>query len=105
MKQLSESEYLETLAEPMKRLSSDVEMPFDFWDYFEAIPSADFGTYDCSDGLVTYVWAHPTGRYQHVLIDSEDKNVSMVLVLDIPSQSVLGHRLLDLNQEYGLTHI
>jgi hypothetical protein len=40
--QLSEAEYLATLSEPMKRLSSDAEVPFDFWDYFDAIPSADF---------------------------------------------------------------
>jgi hypothetical protein len=54
---------------------------------------------------MTYVLQHPTGRFQHVLVDSEDKNVFMVLVLDIAGSSVLGHRLLDLNREYGLTRV
>lgn len=102
MKKLSEAEYLATLAEPMKRLSSDSAAPFDVWDYFDAIPQSDFEHHDCSAGSVTYVWEHPTGSFQHVLVDSEDKNVFMVLVLDIASHTVLGHRLVDLNREYGL---
>jgi hypothetical protein len=103
MKQLSEAEYLATMAEPMKRLSADGGAPVDFWLYFDCSPAADFEQHDCSAGSVTYVWEHPAGRYQHVLVDCEDKNVFMVLVLDVHSREVLGHRLLDLNREYGLT--
>jgi len=103
MKQLSEAEYLATMAEPMKRLASEAGAPFEFRDYFDAIPQPDFEGHDCSSGSVTYVWEHPTCSYQHVLVDSEDKNVFMVLVLDIVARDVLGHRLLDLNREYGLT--
>jgi hypothetical protein len=102
MKKLSEAEYLGTFAEPMKRLASDVAPPFEFWDYFESIPRSDFEGHDCSAGSVAYVWEHPTGRFQHVLVHSEDKNVFMVLVLDVAGRTVLGHRLLDLSREYGL---
>lgn len=102
LKQLSEPEYLATMSEPMRRLASDAGPPFDFWDYFHAIPSSEFGGHDCAAGAVTYVWEHPAGRFQHVLVGSDDKNVFMVLVLDISSRSVLGHKLLDLNREYGL---
>ena len=86
----------------MKQLPSHAETPFPFWPYFDAIPSVDFEGHDCSEGAVTYVYEHPNGNYQHVLVNSEDKNVFMILVLDLTSRSVLGHRLLDLNQEYGL---
>jgi hypothetical protein len=102
MKQLSKAEYLATMEVPMKQLSSDAEAPFPFWNYFDAIPVVDFEEHDCSEGAVTYVWEDSNRNCQHVLINSEDKNVFMVLVLDLPSRSVLGHRLLDLNQEYGL---
>lgn len=102
MKLLSEAEYLATCAGPMKQLSTDDEMPFQFWDYFDAIPSADFQEHDCSAGSVTYAWKTSTGAFQHVLVNSEDKNVFMVLVLDVANRCVLGHRLLDLNREYGL---
>jgi hypothetical protein len=103
MKQLSEHDYQATFGEPMKRLAPDAVPPFDFWDYFESIPQSDFAGHDCSAGMVTYTWEHPSGRFQHVLVNSEDQNVFMVLVLDISRRKVLGHRLLDLNREYGLT--
>jgi hypothetical protein len=102
IKQLSEADYLATFAEPMKRLASDAAPLVDFWNYFDSIPSSDFEGHDCSAGSVTYVWEHPTGRFQHVLVNSEAKNIFMVLVLDIPSCTVRGHRLLDLNRKYGL---
>lgn len=102
MNKLSEAEYLATMAEPMTRLPSTARAPFLFWDYFDAIPSEDFEGHDCSEGRVNYVWQDPSKSFLHVLVDSDDKNVFMVLVLDIPNGRVLGHRLLDLNREYGL---
>jgi hypothetical protein len=88
--------------EPMQRLSPVSKAPFSFCDYFNAIPSADFDCHDCAAGSVTYVWQHPTAHFQYVLIDSDDKNVCMVLVLDMAACQVFGHWLLDLNQAYGI---
>ncbi len=102
MKRLSETEFLATAEKPMKPVPSDSHPPFLFWDYFDGIPSVDFEGHDCSAGTVTCAWQDATGRFQHVLVDSEDKNVFMVLVLDLASRTVHGHRLLDLNREYGL---
>ncbi len=76
--------------------------PFDFWEYFDAIPPVDFRGHDCADGVVDSVWQTSGGRYQHVLIRSKEKNVSMVLVLIVPDQTVYGHFLLDLNRAYGV---
>ena len=87
---------------PMRRLPLDASPPFEFWDYFESIPSSDFEGHDCSAGGVSYVWEDSTGRYHFVHVNSEDKNLFMLLVLDIAARTVLGHRLLDLNREYGL---
>ncbi len=86
----------------MKRLAPDAAPPFEFWDYFGSIPESDFEGHDCRAGAVTYVWEHPAGLFQHVLVSTEDKNIFMVLGLDLPNRRVLGHRLLDLNREYGL---
>jgi hypothetical protein len=102
MKQLTEPEFKATFSEPMTQAARDAEPPFDFWEYFNAIPAADFEGHDCSAGSVTYVWTDSTGRFQHVLVNSENKNVFMVLVLDLHGRKVHGHRLLSLNQEYGL---
>jgi hypothetical protein len=40
--------------------------------------------------------------YEHVLVNTEDQNVFMVLVLDLDAGVVYGHRILDLRREYGL---
>ena len=41
------------------------------------------------------------GAFEHVLVNSEDRNTFMVLVLDREARVVHGHRLLDLDCEYG----
>ena len=102
MKALTEPEFLATFTEPMQRLSLDAEPPCDFWNYFEAIPADEFAGHDCSAGSVTYAWEDATGSCQHVLVNTEDKNVFMVLILDLRQRSVLGHHLLNLDHEYGL---
>ena len=91
-----------TFSKPMKRLSSNAIPPFEFWDYFSGIPTADFEGHDCSAGSVAYVYENSTGHFQHVLINSEGKNIFMALILDIQARNVFGHRLLNLNREYGL---
>jgi len=102
MKRLTEAEFLATCSDPMRLLPLDASPPFEFWDYFDSIPSSDFEGHDCSAHAVTYVWEDSTARFQFVHVNSEDQNVFMVLVLDIAGGTVLGHRLLDLNREYGL---
>ena len=99
---LSEAEFRHTLAEPMTRVSQDEKPAFDFWPYFDQIPTADFSDHDCSSGNVACVYRHPSGRFEHVLVDSETRNVFMVLVLDRDRLAVLGHRLLDLPTLYGV---
>jgi hypothetical protein len=99
---LSEAEFLATFNAPMRQAGPDDEPPFDFWEYVEAIPARDFEGRDCSEGSVRTVYRDASGRYEHVLIDSDDREVFMVVVLDRESKTVLGHRLLDLPRLYGL---
>ncbi len=75
----------------MQRVPVDAKPPCDFWNYFEKIPTSDFEGYDCSAGSVSYAWKDPSGRFQHVLIDSPDKDVFMVIVIDLEYLAVLGH--------------
>ena len=102
MAPLNREEYLATFGGTNERVPSAGPPPFDFWPYFDAIPVADFAGHDCSAGVVEYVWRVGEGRYEHVLVNSEDRNTFMVLILDLEAKKVHGHYLLDLNQEYGL---
>jgi hypothetical protein len=99
---LSREEFLAVFGQKRERVPMDEPPSLDFWPYFDSIPPADFEGHDCSGGTVEYVWRMDDGRYEHVLVNSDDKNVFMVLVLDRSARVVYGHRLLDLNREYGL---
>lgn len=87
----------------MKRVPIDATPPFDFWPYFEAIPESDFEKHDCSERKVDNARTDSKGSFQHVLISSSTPNVFMVIVLRLQSGVVHGHRLFDLNREYGLS--
>ena len=102
MKLLSEPEYRATFGPRMVRAGPDEAPLFDFWPYFEAIPQADFEGFDCTAGQVHWVYRDSEGKYENVLVSSQDKNVFMALILDRGAQTVIGHRLLNLRREYGL---
>src|SRR5262245_14504486 len=99
---LTREQFQSTFGERMHRIDVDAPPPIDFWPYFDAIPSEDFHGHDCSAGKVDYAWRSFSGCFEHVLVASEDPNIFMVVVLDLSALRVHGHRLLDLNQEYGL---
>ena len=101
MARLSEAEFKATFDAPMQRVGMDEGPPFDFWPYVDAIPAEDFEGHDCSPGSVTYAYRDESGRYQHVLIDSEARDVFMAVVLDLRAERVVGHHLLDLPKLYG----
>lgn len=99
---LTKRQYQAAFKEPMKRIGPDEAPPFDFWPYFDEIPAADLKGHDFAEGHVGYVYRDSTGRFEHILINCEQKNLYLVLVLDLEKGAVRGHRLLDLNKEYGL---
>ncbi len=96
MRRLTETEFLATMDPRPVRVGQDDALPFDFWDYFDSIPDADFDDHDFSGGTVTDARTMPATNHQHVLIGCEIANVFIVLVLDLRQGQVNGHHLLDL---------
>jgi hypothetical protein len=101
MRLLSEAEYKATMAPEPIQIGPDDDPPFDFWPYFDQIPEAHLGGHDFTDGNVTYAWHMPASGLQHVLVDCERPNVFLVLVLDLATETVLGHYLLDIYGQVG----
>lgn len=93
-RKLNVQEFHETRINP--RRVDRGEPVVDFWEYVAMIPAADFDFADCRAGNVTHVY-RMEDKYEHVLINSQYQGVAMVIVVDLQSQSVYGHRLLDLN--------
>ena len=100
MPNLSDAQFKETFRPPMRQLPPESSPPFDFWSYVDGISSADYSGHICQ-GDVSYVWEDSSGKFQHVLLNSQDKNVFMAVVLDLSEGKVFGHHLLDLNELYG----
>jgi len=90
-------------AKKMVRISPEGPPPFSFWPYFDQIPKEDFQGYDCSEGIVRWVWRGDDQRFEYIHISTkEDADVFMVIVLDLMNKKVAGHRLMDFKSEYGL---
>lgn len=79
MRRLTEDEYKATMSLAPREVGPDEPPPFDFWDYFDSIPREDWEGHDFSAGTVSLAYEMPGGRWQHVLVESQDKNVNMVL--------------------------
>ena len=102
---LAESEYQATFSERMVAQNPDSPAPFDFWPYVERIPVDHFQGFDCSESSVSHVYRESGGRFEHVLIDTDNPNVFMAVVLDLEANGVFGHHLLNLVEKYGLEEV
>ena len=98
---LSESQFKATFSEPMSPADLSIQPSVDFWPYADSIPESDFQGHQLQ-GSVKNSWIDSSKRFQHVLLDTEDKNTFMVVILDLKTNEISGHHLLDLNTEYGI---
>jgi hypothetical protein len=100
---LDEKAFRATLATPMRNVTNEATNVLDIWPYVAAVPVAELGGHSVYDRFVEYVYRDPIGRFDHVLVMTTTKNVYLVVVVDLHSDSIFGHHLLDLNNEYGLS--
>lgn len=100
---LTDAEFKATFAPPMRDVTEAATDVVDIWPYVRAVPAADLGGHQVWDDFVECVYRAGDGRYDHVLVMTRSANVYPVVVVDLVSGGVHGHRLLDLNREYGLS--
>ena len=102
-KLLSDKEFHATMVDPLcEPPATDDSKPVDIWLYIESIPESDFENHSIGDNDVEMVRRTGDGKYDHVLIPTETKNVYLVILVDIGQGQVHGHHLLNLNQKYGI---
>lgn len=99
---LDPAEFKATFSEPMRDVTQTATNAIDIWPYVDAIPGHELLGHQLVDGLVEHVYRDGTETYDHVLVVTKSKNVFLTVVADLKGHAVLGHYLLDLNQEYGL---
>ena len=101
-RQLSKDEFKATMTPKMHNVTETATDVLDIWPYIESVPSADLEGHTINDRLVDGVYRSDDACFDHVLVMTKTKNVYLAVVVDLARNSIYGHRLLNLNREYGL---
>ncbi|MES0101986.1 hypothetical protein [Mesorhizobium sp. M0019] len=96
---LSLEEFEACFAHPMRNVTESAEPILDIWPYVDSLNLDALGLPSLNDVHHVYRDAHE--RFDQVLIGTGRFNTLLVVVVDRHLRTVLGHRLLDLNKEYG----
>jgi len=99
IRKLSETEFNATFSTKMIDVTKTAAYAIDIWPYVRSIPAEELDSLKFRDRKVESVYRSGDGRYDHVLIKTETKNVYLVIVVYLKEDAVFGHRLLDLNRE------
>jgi hypothetical protein len=98
---MSAEAFNDTFQAPMQDVTGTAERLLDIWPYVDAIPLTDLNGFELAD--VAYVYLNPSGNYQHVLVATEDKNVFLVIIIDVKQVKIRGYHLLNMVELYGPT--
>jgi hypothetical protein len=101
---LSETFFKATTEGKMSNVTQQPSGCIDIWPYVRMVQQSVELPQRVIDGqFVEYVYRSQFNHYDHVLVPAGRHNVFLVIVVDRVHSSVYGHRVLDLNAEYGLT--
>jgi hypothetical protein len=100
--QLSEHEFKATMTAKMHDVTEATSNVLDIWPYIDSVPAIELDGHSVYDRFVELVYRSDDGCFDHVLVMTRTKNVYLVVVVNLAQDSIYGHRLLDLNREYGL---
>ena len=102
IRELSKEEFLKTMESGMKDITKDAESVVDIWGYAESLLNENMiSQYGFDNRLIEAVYGDVKGCYQHVLLFTAQSNCYIVIVIDTEKRNILGHHLLNLNEEYG----
>ena len=99
---LDATEFKTTFAVPMRDVLATATSVIDIWPYVAAIPTDELLGHKIVDGCVEHVYRNGNDTFDHVLVVTKTKNVFLIVVVDLLRDTIFGHHLLDLSQEYGL---
>ena len=104
MNELSEKEFQKTFGDKMTDITlMEIEEPIDIWNYVEELTKRKaVDQYVFDRQLVELIYRNDQNTYDHVLLPTENKNIFMVIVVDLKKKKIFGHRILNLNEKYRL---
>ena len=103
-KELTETEFWNTFGNGMTDITQmEIDEPIDIWDYVKHLTenqTVDLIVYEKE--LVENVYRNDLKTFDHILLPTENQNVFLTIVVDLKNKKVFGHKILDLNKEYGI---
>ncbi len=100
---LTEDEFLGTFSAPMRNVTGEESSAvIDIWPYVEEVFAQELSEASVDDADVNYVYLSGDGKYHHIGIWYGNPNTYLVVVVNLEDVSIYGHRILNLNEEYGL---
>lgn len=103
IRRLTEDEFKPTMTPEMHNVQESATDVLDVWPYVHSVPVDDLEGHVIYEPFVDGVYRTEDDHYDHVMVMTKTKNVYLVVVIDLVSDSFYGHWLLDLNREYGIT--
>jgi len=104
IKELTEKEFKSTFSEKMNNVTNCAEAIVDIWDYVKLLDKSKYylSNYVIEKELVELVYRNSANTYDQILIPTTKKNIYLIIIVNIKSENIFGHYLLDLNKEYGI---
>lgn len=88
----------------MRNVTDSAEVIADIRGYAECLlKSGLISEYGFNNELIEAVYVNEGNTYQHILLFTDKKNCYAVIVIDVLQRTILGHYILDLDREYGIT--
>lgn len=102
-RQLTEGEFKATMTPKMYNVTETATDVLDIWPYVDSVPATDLEGHFIHGRFVDVVYRSGDNCFDHVLVMTRTKNVYLAVVIDLTHNTIHGHRLLDLNREYGMS--
>lgn len=102
-RRLSEDEFKATMTPKMHNVTENPTAVLDIWPYVQSVPATDLEGHSIYDTFVEVVFRSDDDNFEHVLVMTKSKNVYLAVIVDLAHDTIYGHRLLNLNREYGVS--
>jgi len=98
---LTEKEFKSTFIGKMIDVTQTAEPVVDIWPYVKQL-SVDniLHKYTFENTLVEKVYRNQTNTFDQILLPTPNKNIFIIIIVDLINKKIKGHYQLDLNAEY-----
>lgn len=100
---LTEREFKDTMTNKMVDVTDTADAAVDIWEYVGCLTKEmEVLDYVCQEQLVEKVFRNDEQTFDYVLLPTDNKNIFIVIIVDLTQKTIRGHFRLNLNEQYGL---